>query len=179
MSSPYNITDTLAGAIRTAISIGQNAFAGANIRTNRSDVSAVASRIEVDVTNVSRASLQMANAPGYGWFYNHYQAQVDILVATDRDESASAGIHDDGVQVVRYIMSHEAQAFAPNALTVCEVLHIEETGESHEVVAETREDHSRLSYRMEIGLLPSAYSAPTSALVGISYMTVGGSFFVS
>ena len=159
MATQYDITDTVKDAVKSVLANGQRYVPTANIRTNRSDIAAVVPRIDVTVTGVSRASEQMAYANS-AWFYNHFEVGVDIAIVSDRVGDGAAQ-HDLILQRVRYLMTREAQAFVSPVVTLFEPLDIAETGESHEVTAETREDTSTLSYRMPIGLLASRYTVPT------------------
>ena len=77
-------------------------------------------------------------------------------------DSDGAAQHDLILQRVRYLMSREAQSFVSPVVTLFEPLDIVESGESHEVTEETREDTSTVSYRLPIGLLGSSYTVPTS-----------------
>lgn len=156
----YHITDNLKEAVRTVLSAGQEFVNGGAIRVNRSDTSAEVPRLEVDVTNVTRASTQMA----YGnsaWFYNHFAADLTIKVVSDRTNGGAIH-HEDMVQRVRYLMSREAQKLVSPVVTWYDVLDVVEQGESHEVDAENREDHSTISFRLELGILPASYAVPSS-----------------
>jgi len=155
MPTQYDITDMVKDAVKTVLAAGQNYVPTAAIRTNRSDIAAVAPRIDVTVTGVSRASEQMASASG-AFFFNHFEVGVDIAIVSDRAGDGAAQ-HDLILQRVRYLMSREAQSFTSSLF---EVLDIVETGESHDVTEETREDTSTMSYRFPIGLLGSGYTVP-------------------
>jgi len=155
MPTQYDITDMVKDAVKTVLAAGQNYVPTAAIRTNRSDIAAVAPRIDVTVTGVSRASEQMASANG-AFFFNHFEVGVDIAIVSDRAGDGAAQ-HDLILQRVRYLMSREAQSFTSSLF---EVLDIVETGESHDVTEETREDTSTMSYRFPIGLLGSGYTVP-------------------
>jgi hypothetical protein len=160
MPTQYDITDIVKDAVKTVLANGQRYVPTANIRTNRSDIAAVVPRIDVDVTGVSRASDQMGYANG-AWFFNHFETGVDITISSDRVGDGAAQ-HNLILQRVRYLMTREAQSFVSPVVTLFEPLDIAEAGESHEVNEDTREDYSRLSYRMPIGLLSSGYTVPTS-----------------
>jgi hypothetical protein len=155
MPTQYDITDMVKDAVKSVLAAGQNYVPTAAIRTNRSDIAAVAPRIDVTVTGVSRASEQMASANG-AFFFNHFEVGVDIAIVSDRAGDGAAQ-HDLILQRVRYLMSREAQSFTSSLF---EVLDIVETGESHDVTEETREDTSTMSYRFPIGLLGSGYTVP-------------------
>lgn len=156
MSYPaYNLSDGIALATQSVLASGQSVITAPNIRITRGDTPAAASRIDIDVGNVSRASEQMAKSAG-AWIYVHYQADIEIAVCTDRADSTSASYHDDAVQAVRYLMSREAQSFNSSTLTAFEVLSLEATGETHDTREETREDHTRLTFRMQVGIIPAS-----------------------
>ena len=160
MPTQYDITDMVKDAVKSVLAAGQNYVPTAAIRTNRSDIAAVAPRIDVTVTGVSRASEQMASANG-AFFFNHFEVGVDIAIVSDRAGDGAAQ-HDLILQRVRYLMSREAQSFVSPVVTLFEPLDIVESGESHEVTEDTREDTSTVSYRLPIGLLGSSYTVPTS-----------------
>lgn len=158
----YQLTDNLKNAVRTVLSAGQAYVNGGAIRVNRSDTSAEVPRLEVDVTNVTRASTQMAYANSItAWFYNHFAADLTIKVVSDRTNGGAIH-HEDMVQSVRYLMSREAQKLVSPVVTWYDVLDVVEQGESHEVDAENREDHSTISFRLELGILPASYAVPSS-----------------
>jgi hypothetical protein len=163
MPTQYDITDMVKDAVKSVIASGQNYVPTAAIRTNRSDIAAVAPRIDVTVTNVSRASEQMASVNG-SFFFNHFEVAVDVAIISDRAGNGAAQ-HDLILQRVRYLMSREAQSFVSPVVTLFEPLDIMESGESHEVKEETREDISTVSYRLPIGLLRSGYTVPTSGVL--------------
>jgi hypothetical protein len=157
----YKLTDNIRQAIVSVISAGQNYVPSVAIMFNRSDVSADIPRIEVDVSNVTRASLHMASSPVCGWFYDHFSADVGIKVVTDRN-GATAANHEDVVQSVRYLMSREAQTLISPVVTWYDVLDVVEQSEAHEVMEETREDHSTIGFRLELGIIGSSYAVPSA-----------------
>jgi hypothetical protein len=245
----YKLTDNIRQAIVSVISAGQNYVPSAAIMFNRSAVSADIPRIEVDVSNVTRASLHLnsiqvsnqvtvssagtagangvytesgthagraryikggyhiqwdngqnhwhitttspssvlynsttsvtypwqgtytvgtgsgaAPAPSVtqatNWFYDHFAADVGIKVVTDRS-GATAANHEDVVQSVRYLMSREAQTLISPVVTWYDVLDVVEESEAHEVMEETREDHSTIGFRLELGIIGSSYAVPS------------------
>ena len=157
----YHLTDNIRQAVVAVISNGQNYVPSVGIMFTRSNVSAEVPRIEVDVFSVSRASLHMASSPACGWFYNHFSAEVGIKIVTDRNGVTGAN-HEDVVQSVRYLMSREAQTLISPVVTWYEVLDVVENGEAHEIIAEVREDHSTLNFRLELGIIASSYAVPSS-----------------
>lgn len=158
----YKLTDNLKGAIVSVLSAGQNYVPSVSIRSNRSDVFAQIPRLEVDVTNVTRASTHLGYANAVSaWFYDHFASDVTVKVVTDRAD-ATASNHDDVVQSVRYLMSREAQKLVSPVVTWYNVLDVVEQGESHEIDAENREDHSTISFRLELGILASSYAVPST-----------------
>ena len=248
-STQYKLTDNIRQAIVSVISAGQNYVPSVAIMFNRSDVSADIPRIEVDVSNVTRASLHLnsiqvsnqitvsgagtsgangiytqlgtqAGRPYYikngyhiewnngqnhwhisttsptsvlyvstsdtaypyqttfvvdggaganpapsvtqatSWFYDHFAADIGIKIVTDRSSSTAAN-HEDVVQSVRYLMSREAQTLISPVVTWYDVLDVVEQSEAHEVMEETREDHSTIGFRLELGIIGSTYAVPS------------------
>lgn len=94
------------------------------------------------------------------WFYNHFAADVSVNVVCDRYDGGATH-HEDMVQSVRYLMSREAQAFVSPVVTFFEVLDLSDAGEAHDIREDEREDHTRLNFRFEVGLLPARYSVPS------------------
>ena len=158
----YKLTDNLKNAVRTVLSAGQNYVNGGAIRVNRSDTSAEVPRLEVDVTNVTRASTHLGYANAVSaWFYDHFASDVTIKVVSDRTNGGAIH-HEDMVQSVRYLMSREAQKLVSPVVTWYDVLDVVEQGESHEIDAENREDHSTISFRLELGIIASRYAVPST-----------------
>ena len=245
----YHLTDNISQAVVAVISNGQNYVPSVGIMFTRSNVSTDIPRIEVDVSNINRASLHLspvtltnqitvsgagtdgANGvytqfrtqagqpyyvkPGYhiewnngqnhwhisstspssvlynsttsvsypwqgtytvgtgsgaapapsvsqasSWFFDHFSADVDIKVVTDRNGPTGSN-HEDVVQSVRYLMSREAQTLISPVVTWYNVLDVIEEGEAHEIDGEMREDHSSLKFRLELGIIAANYAVPS------------------
>jgi hypothetical protein len=156
----YHLTDNISQAVVAVISNGQNYVPSVGIMFTRSNVSTDVPRIEVDVSNINRASLHMASSPVCGWFYDHFSADVGIKIVTDRNGSSGAN-HEDVVQSVRYLMSREAQTLISPVVTWYNVLDVIEEGEAHEIDGEMREDHSSLKFRLELGIIAANYAVPS------------------
>lgn len=92
-------------------------------------------------------------------FYNHFTAEAQVSLVTERGSSTN---HAAAVARTRYLFSQEAQSFVSPVVTAFEVLSLEPTAEAQDVNEEAREDWSRLGFRFEIGLLPSAYVVPSA-----------------
>jgi hypothetical protein len=161
MSTQYYLTDNIRQSVVAVLAAGQNYVTSANIMFNRSNVSSDIPRIEVDVTNVSRASLQMGSNATYGWFYNHFAADVGVKVVTDRAGTTGAS-HEDVVESVRYLMSREAQKLVSPVVTWYNILDVTEQGEAHEIMTDVREDHSTINFRLEVMIIASSYAVPSS-----------------
>ena len=95
------------------------------------------------------------------WFYDHFSADVAIKVVTDRNGATGAN-HEDVVQSVRYLMSREAQTLISPVVTWYNVLDVVEQGEAHEIAGDVREDHSTISFRLELGIIASSYAVPSA-----------------
>jgi len=156
----YHLTDNISQAVLAVISNGQNYVPSVGIMFTRSNVSSDIPRIEVDVSNINRASLHMASSPVCGWFYDHFSADVGIKIVTDRNGSSGAN-HEDVVQSVRYLMSREAQTLISPVVTWYNVLDVVEEGEAHEIDGDMREDHSSLKFRLELGIIAANYAVPS------------------
>ena len=156
----YHLTDNISQAVVAVISNGQNYVPSVGIMFTRSNVSTDIPRIEVDVSNINRASLHMASSPVCGWFYDHFSADVGIKIVTDRNGSSGAN-HEDVVQSVRYLMSREAQTLISPVVTWYNVLDVIEEGEAHEIDGDMREDHSSLKFRLELGIIAANYAVPS------------------
>ena len=156
----YHLTDNISQAVVAVISNGQNYVPSVGIMFTRSNVSSDIPRIEVDVSNINRASLHMGYNSAKGWFYDHFSADVGIKIVTDRNGSSGAN-HEDVVQSVRYLMSREAQTLISPVVTWYNVLDVIEEGEAHEIDGEMREDHSSLKFRLELGIIAANYAVPS------------------
>jgi len=156
----YHLTDNISQAVVAVISNGQNYVPSVGIMFTRSNVSSDIPRIEVDVSNINRASLHMGYNSAKGWFYDHFSADVGIKIVTDRNGSSGAN-HEDVVQSVRYLMSREAQTLISPVVTWYNVLDVVEEGESHEIDGDMREDHSSLKFRLELGIIAANYAVPS------------------
>jgi hypothetical protein len=156
----YHLTDNISQAVVAVISNGQNYVPSVGIMFTRSNVSTDVPRIEVDVSNINRASLHMASSPVCGWFYDHFSADVGIKIVTDRNGSSGTN-HEDVVQSVRYLMSREAQTLISPVVTWYNVLDVVEEGEAHEIDGDMREDHSSLKFRLELGIIAANYAVPS------------------
>jgi len=156
----YHLTDNISQAVLAVISNGQNYVPSVGIMFTRSNVSSDIPRIEVDVSNINRASLHMASSPVCGWFYDHFSADVGIKIVTDRNGSSGAN-HEDVVQSVRYLMSREAQTLISPVVTWYNVLDVIEEGEAHQIDGDMREDHSSLKFRLELGIIAANYAVPS------------------
>lgn len=159
----FNTEDTWADAVLAVIAAGGTSVPTANIMTPRSSVTASTPRIEIQALNDTKASDQMALKSDGTPFYNHRSIDIDILIATDR-HAASAQDHGAIRGRVRYLFSREAQKFVSPVVTYFEVLYIDESasqiGQDND--EDHREDHSRLTFRCEYGLLPAAYPTPVT-----------------
>jgi hypothetical protein len=157
----YHLTDNISQAVLAVISNGQNYVPSVGIMFTRSNVSADVPRIEVDVSNINRASLHMGFVTQTSsWFYDHFSADVGIKIVTDRNGSSGAN-HEDVVQSVRYLMSREAQTLISPVVTWYNVLDVIEEGEAHEIDGDMREDHSSLKFRLELGIIAANYAVPS------------------
>lgn len=155
----YQIQQYIAAAVESVLASGQSFVATANIQKNRDNTTSTVPRYEIEVSNVARASDQMVSVSGVGFIYNHFSADAQVSLVTQRDSSTN---HASGVSRTRYLFSQEAQAFVSPVVTAFEVLSLESAGEAQDVNEEAREDWSRLNFRFEIGLLASAYVVPTA-----------------
>lgn len=155
----YQVQQYLAAAVESVLASGQSYVAAANIQKNRDTTTSTVPRYEVEVANVARASDQMMSVTTYGWVYSHFSADVNVSLVTER---GSATNHAAAVARTRYLFSQEAQTMVSPVVTVFEVLRLEQSAEAQDVNEEAREDWSKLSLRIEIGLLPSAYTVPTA-----------------
>lgn len=157
----FNTEDVWADAVKTVIAAGGTTVPTANLMTPRSSVTASTPRIEIQALNDAKASEQMALKSDGTPFYNHRAVDIDVLIATDRH---AASAQDNGAirGRVRFLFSREAQRFVSPVITYFEVLSIDES--ASQIGAdnddEHREDHSRLTFRCEYGLLSGAYPTP-------------------
>ena len=138
----YNTEDLWSDAVLTVLAAGGTGVPTVNIMTPRSSVTAGTPRIEIQALNDARASNQMAFKSDGTPFYIHRAIDIDVLIATDR-HAATAQDHGAIRGRVRYLFSDEAASQIGR-----------DNDDAH------REDHSRLTFRCEYGLLPSAYPTP-------------------
>lgn len=161
VSDYFNTEDAWESAVRTVFVSGVTAVPSINLMTTRSGVTASNPRIQIQALNDTKASEQMAFRADGVAFYNHRALDVDLLISTDRYAAATQN-HGAIRGRVRYLFSREAQSFVSPVVTYFEVLSIDESpsqiGRDND--EDHREDHTRLTFRVEYGLLPSAYPTP-------------------
>lgn len=171
----YNFTGLLGAAVVSVLDAGQTVVTTSAILQNRDDAEVVLPRLDVDVINCARASAQMmrrSDAWDYParYAYNHYRADLVIGIATDR--IAATEDHGALVGTVRYLLSQEAQSFVSPVVTLFEVLSIEETGTSHAIDNDTREDLTQVAYSIDFALTQDAVSPTLTAIPAISALTI-------
>ena len=112
-------------------------------------------RVDVAALGFAKASEQQVYAQDR-WWDAHYAGDVVLTVVTQRGNSAT---HTLRVGHARYQMTPKAQILTRTNLPLWEVLSLEQTASRYDYDEATDTDRTELTYRLELGLLPSAFPA--------------------
>jgi len=113
-------------------------------------------RLDVAALGFAKASEQQV----YGqdrWWDAHYAGDVVLTVITQRGASAT---HNHRLGLARYLMTPKAQILTRTNLPLWEVLNIEQTGARYDFDEATDTDRTELIYRVDLGILSTAFPSP-------------------